>query len=95
MASFVRAAHAVLITPPSFQSLAAPIAHDAPRTFAFRGYDLLVREEDGALPDPATVKSMGIVAAQVFPVGLFRAEYCCTAWVEKATAAPAGFTFRK
>ncbi|HUL97567.1 MAG TPA: NAD(+) diphosphatase [Usitatibacter sp.] len=85
----------MLITPPSFQSLSAPIAHDSPRTYVFRSYDLLVRDDDaGALPDPAAVKSLGIPASNVFPVGVFRTEYCCAAWVEKSAAAPPGFTFR-
>ena len=84
----------MLITPPTFQSLFAPIAHDAPRTFAFRGNELLVREGDFALPGPAVVKSLGIPAGNVFPVGLLDKEYCCTAWVPKETPAPAGHLFK-
>jgi len=91
---FRHAAHAVLNTPPTFQPLAVPMAHDAPRTFVFRGYELLVREEDNALPDPATVKSLALGADSVFPVGLFRKEYCCTAYVGKSVEPPQGFAFR-
>ena len=84
----------LLSTPPTFQSLASPIAHDAPRAFIFRGGELLVREPDLALPDAAVMKSLDLPAAQVFPVGVYEKEYCCAAWVAKETAAPAGHAFR-
>ncbi|HUQ27274.1 MAG TPA: NADH pyrophosphatase zinc ribbon domain-containing protein, partial [Usitatibacter sp.] len=84
----------MIVTPPSFTPLASPVAHDRPLTFAFRGYDLLVRESDAALPDPAVLKALDIAPANVFPVGLFRKEYCCTAWVAKDSGAPPGHVFR-
>jgi len=83
----------LLVTPSSFESLFAPIAHDAPRTFAFRGNELLVRE-DHSLPDPAVVKALAIPASSVFPLGLFNKEYCCAAWVPRETQAPAGHLFK-
>ena len=63
-------------------------------TFAFRGYDLLVRESDAALPDAAAVKMLDLAPANVLPVGTLRKEYCCTAWVPKETAPPAGYVFK-
>ncbi len=84
----------MIVTPPSFTPLATALAHDRPMTFAFRGYDLLVRESDGALPDAAVVKSLDIAPANVLPVGLLRKEYCCTAWVAKDSAPPAGHVFK-
>ena len=63
-------------------------------TFAFRGYDLLVREADAALPDPAALKSLDIAPANVFAVGLLRKEYCCAAWVAKDSAPPEGYVFK-
>src|SRR6187455_33951 len=63
-------------------------------TFAFRGYDLLVRESDAALPDAAAVKLLDLAPASVLPVGTLRKEYCCTAWVPKETAPPAGYVFK-
>ena len=84
----------LIVTPPTFVSLVAPIAHDRPRTFAFRGYDLLVREEDLALPDAATLKHFDLAPANVLPVGLFDKEYCCTAWLPREAAAPEGFAFK-
>jgi NAD+ diphosphatase len=85
---------AVLATPPTFQPLAEAIAHDAPRAFIFRGGELLVRESDLALPDAATMKGLELPAVQVFPVGVYDKEYCCTAWVAKEVSAPAGHAFR-
>ncbi|HXF79828.1 MAG TPA: NAD(+) diphosphatase [Usitatibacter sp.] len=84
----------MLATPPGFQSLAVPIAHDAPRAFVFRGGELLVREPDLALPGAAAMKALDLPAVQVFPVGVYEKEYCCTAWVAKDVAAPAGHAFR-
>jgi NAD+ diphosphatase len=84
----------LLVTPPSFQSLAAPLAHDAPLTFVFRGNELLVREADFTLPDPAVVKTLAIPVGNIFPVGIFEKEYCCTAWVPRDTQAPAGHIFK-
>jgi len=84
----------VLATPPGFRSLSEPIAHDAPRAFVFRGAELLVRESDLALPDPAVLKALGLEPSQVFPVGLFDKEYCSAAWIAKDREAPAGYVFR-
>jgi NAD+ diphosphatase len=84
----------VLVTPPSFTSLVAPIAHADPRTFTFRGYEVLVRESDFALPDAAVVKALAIGAENLFPVGVFRKEYFATAWVSKDTQPPEGFVFK-
>ena len=84
----------MLVTPPSFRPLHAPAAHDAPRTYVFRGNDLLMRESDLSLPDPAIVKSLAIASGNIFPVGIFRDEYCAAAWVPKEAQAPEGFVFK-
>ena len=84
----------MIVTPPSFESLVAPIAHDSPRTFAFRGYEILLRESDLSLPDPAVLKSFDVAPENVLPVGVFRKEYCSTAWLPKDAQPPAGFVFR-
>ena len=84
----------MIVTPASFTPLASPVAHDRPMTFAFRGYDLLVRESDGALPDAAALKALDVAPANVLPVGLLRKEYCCTAWVPKESQPPAGYVFK-
>jgi NAD+ diphosphatase len=84
----------LIVTPSSFTALSAPIAHDRPMTFAFRGYDLLVREADASLPDAAALKALDLGPDNVLPVGMLRKEYCCTAWVPKETAPPAGYVFK-
>lgn len=84
----------MIVTPPEFTSLLAPVAHDNPRTFAFRGNEILLRENDLALPDPGVLKSLEIGAANVLPVGLMRKEYCCAAWLPKEAAAPPGYVFK-
>ena len=70
------------------------MAHDSPRTFVFRGPELLLREADLALPDPSVVKAVVLDAQSVFPVGLHRKEYCATAWVPRDTEPPSGFVFK-
>jgi len=84
----------LLSTPPTFRSLATPIAHDAPRAFVFRGGELLVKEPDFALPDAAAIKALELPGTQVFPVGIYEKEYCFAAWVAKEAAAPPGHAFR-
>ena len=76
----------MLSTPPTFRSLATPVAHDAPRAFVFRGGELLVKEPDLALPDAAAIKALELPGTQVFPVGIYEKEYCFAAWVWRAAA---------
>lgn len=84
----------MITTPPSFESLLLPVDHPAPLTFAFRGGELLVREDGAALPDAAAVAALAIEPARFQPVGLFGGVFCRAAWVEKETAAPPGHAFR-
>ena len=70
------------------------MAHDRPRTFIFRGGELLVREADLSLPDPAVVKTLALPADNVFPVGVHDKQYCATAWVSREAKAPEGFHFK-
>ncbi|MEP7068549.1 MAG: NAD(+) diphosphatase [Usitatibacter sp.] len=70
------------------------MAHDRPRTFVFRGGELLVRESDLSLPDPAVVKTLALPADNVFPVGVHDKEYCATVWVAREAKAPEGFHFK-
>jgi NAD+ diphosphatase len=84
----------LIVTPPDFTSLLSPVAHDSPRTFVFRGSEMLLRESDLSLPDPSVVKSFAIPGDNVFPVGLYRKEYCATAWVPRDATPPAGYLFK-
>jgi len=87
-------ARKLIVTPPAFRSLLTPIAHDNPQTYVFRGGELLLRETDLALPDPAVVKTLALADGNVFPVGVYRKEYCAAAWVARETQPPAGFMFK-
>jgi NAD+ diphosphatase len=84
----------LIVTPPSFTPLLAPVAHDRPLTFAFRGNEILVRERDLGLPDAATLKAFDLSPANVLPVGLLGDEYCAAAWLPGDARAPDGFAFR-
>jgi NAD+ diphosphatase len=84
----------LIVTPPSFTALLAPVAHDKPRTYAFRGNEILVREGDLALPDRAACEALAIPAANLFPVGLMEKDYCRAAWLPAETKAPDGYAFK-
>ena len=84
----------MIVTPPTFTSLLAPIAHDWPRTFAFRGHEILLREKDLEFPDAAVLKGFDVPPANVLPVGLLGDEYCCAAWLPADAKAPDGFAFK-
>jgi NAD+ diphosphatase len=84
----------LIVTPPTFASLLAPVVHDRPRTYVFRGNELLLRGTDLALPDPSVVKALDVPPAHILPVGIDNKEYCATAWVEGGAAAPDGHVFK-
>jgi NAD+ diphosphatase len=81
-------------TPRSFSSLFASISHHQPRTFAFRGTQLLIREDDLALPDAAVLEALGMDPDRVLPVGMLGDEYIRTTWLPAQAQAPAGFAFK-
>jgi NAD+ diphosphatase len=84
----------MILTPSTFQPLLAPVETGAMRTFTFRGNELLVRDEDFALPDASACETLGVPAANILPVGLIDGCYCCAAWVERGTAPLEGHAFR-
>ena len=84
----------MIVTPATFRSLLAPVAHDRPRTFVFRGNDLLLREADLALPDPSVVKALDIPPGHILPVGIHDKEYCAAAWIAGDGTAPEGHGFK-
>ena len=81
----------MIVTPASFQPLLEPRAHAAPRTFVFRGSELLLTES-AALP-PAEVVAALALPGERLPVGLWDGEYCEAAWIDRDAAAPAGHAF--
>jgi NAD+ diphosphatase len=84
----------LIVTPPSFTTLLTPVAHDKPRTYAFRGNEILLRESDLALPDRAACEALAIPEANLFPVGLMEKDYCRAAWLPPETKAPQGYAFK-
>ncbi|MGZ5080402.1 MAG: NAD(+) diphosphatase, partial [Usitatibacter sp.] len=84
----------MIITPAAFRPLLEPVEQDEPRTFVFRGNELLIREQDAALPDANALVLLPIDPANVLPVGLLDGVYCRAAWVPKDTQAPDGYAFK-
>lgn len=83
----------MLHTPPDFTALLAPRA--APRTlsFVFRRHELLMRADDLALADEATIGGLGIVDERMVPVGLLGDRYCRAVWVDPDQPSPSGYEF--
>jgi NAD+ diphosphatase len=84
----------VLVTPGSFRPLLAPVAHPAPRVFAFRGAQILIRERDFALPDSPVCRAFGLDVASALPVGMLGEAYCCATWLPEASQPVDGYVFK-
>jgi len=83
----------VIETPPSFHPLLAPVDHDDPATFVFRGPELLVRMDDAALPDSRAIESLRIDPASIHPIGLLGETYYRAAFVPEDAPPPDGYAF--
>lgn len=83
----------MIVTPPAFRSLVAPIDHRSPVTFVFRGAEMLVRAEDCTLPDVAACEAMRLDPANTHPVGLLGDAYFRAAFVPEDTEPLDGFAF--
>jgi NAD+ diphosphatase len=83
----------MIVTPPAFRPLVAPVARGVVKTFAFRGNEIVIRERDLALPDLAACDALGVADSNLFPVGLLGDDYCRAAWLAQETQAPDGFVF--
>jgi NTP pyrophosphohydrolases containing a Zn-finger, probably nucleic-acid-binding len=84
----------LIITPREFQPLLGSIEHPATRTFVFRRYDLLLREDGLVLPDESVVASLGIEPKDIHPVGVWNDTYYRTTWVADDAQAPPGHVFK-
>ena len=82
----------MIVTPASFEPLLHPREDSAPRSFLFRGNELLVCAADASLP-PAQVARAFAIDSVTLPVGLWDGRYCETASLPKEAEAPAGFAF--
>jgi NAD+ diphosphatase len=84
----------LIVTPATFTPLLARAGGEGVRTFVFRGYELLVREEDTSLPDAATCEAIGYEPSAEVPVGLWGRDYCRAIWMPKSSEAPAGHAYK-
>ena len=84
----------MIVTPPGFLPLATPLDHPQPRTFAFRGGELLLREPDLALPDARIVAQLELEPSCIHPVGMLDGLYCRAAWLPREAQAPEGHIFK-
>jgi NAD+ diphosphatase len=82
----------LIVTPRDFTPRLAPLEHERPRTFAFRGTQVLLRASDLALPQASELD--GIVdPTRVLPVGTLGDSYFRATWVAEATKPIEGFAF--
>ena len=80
----------MLQTPLSFTPLITAQAHADPLNFVFQGSQLLLREDNLALPALAQLDGIG---EDMHPVGLLGERYCQSTWCARDTPAPPGFVW--
>jgi len=83
----------VIVTPASFEPLVAAAGHPSPRTFVFRGGELLVRGEECELPGLAVCERLSIETVNIHPVGMFNGDYFRAAFVSEDAQPVDGFEF--
>jgi len=83
----------VIVTPAAFEPLVALPPEAAPRTFVFRGGELLVRGEEFELPDASACEALRIAPEAIHPVGHFGKEYFRAAFVAEDAQPVDGFAF--
>lgn len=82
----------MIVTPRDFAPRLAPLEHERPHTFAFRGTQVLLRESDLALPESPELAGL-VDPTRVLPVGTLGDSYYRTTWVPEGTQPIPGFTF--
>lgn len=83
----------MLQTPSSFTPLMAPVDHPDPITFVFYRGQLLLREEDLALPSPETLNTLGI-GDNFHAVGMVGERYCQVTWRDHERLPATGYAWR-
>jgi len=84
----------MLHTPTSFTSTFVAHPDPEPLSFLFFKGQMLVREEDIALPDAALVALLGMPQANLQPLGLLDGRYCRSGWFDAEPALPPGYAWR-
>lgn len=74
----------MLQTPATFIPLIRPQQHDEPLTFVFHRGELLLRNNELGLPDPAAVAALALPPARIHPLGLWEGRYYQAAWLDRA-----------
>jgi NAD+ diphosphatase len=82
----------LIVTPREFTPSLAPLEHERPHTFAFRGSQVLLRESDLALPEAKALEGL-VDPKRVLPVGTLGDSYFRTTWLPETTQPIPGFTF--
>jgi NAD+ diphosphatase len=87
----------MLQTPLNFEPLmAAPTAAvTSTINFVFRGDELMIQEDNLALPPNGMIAYMNIGDERFHPIGMLGTAYCRTAYVPTGEAAPMGYRFSK
>jgi NAD+ diphosphatase len=87
----------MLQTPPNFEPLMAAPTTAATSTinFVFRGDELMIQEDNLALPPNGMIAYMNIGDERFHPIGMLGTAYCRTAYVPAGEAAPMGYRFSK
>jgi NAD+ diphosphatase len=83
----------MISTPPGFVAVLSPPAGAQPRTFVFRGSELLLRE-DFAVPADDELRGLPIDHDAALPVGTLQGQFFRAAMLEREAQPPAGFTFK-
>lgn len=84
----------MLQTPPLFIPLMTVQDHPDPLNFVFQAGQLLVREDDLALPKRADLSPLHVPNERWHALGTLDGRDCQVAWCERDTPAPPGFAWR-
>lgn len=79
----------MIVTPPDFTPVLAPVEDATPKSFVFFGEAILLRE-DGGLPDAGACAALAIAPDEFIPVGILGSRYCRAALRPAYTPVPAG-----
>ena len=83
----------MISTPPGFAAVLSAPAGAKPSTFAFRGSELLLRE-DLSVPTDEELAAVAIDRAHALPVGVLESRFVRAAMLERNAPPPPGFTFK-
>ncbi|MYN46053.1 NAD(+) diphosphatase [Pseudoduganella sp. FT93W] len=83
----------MLQTPDTFQPLIRPPEHAIPATLLVCRGQLLLRNNDHALPEAEVIEKLKVPAERLHPLGLWQGCYYQMGWVDEPEAAVPGYGF--